>query len=470
MGGWSVAGASLAALLTAALVLAGVLRTWRYRAAFRIAASRDDRCTCRGGHGHWVIAIGAHGFELPSALLTAKGSGFLALTVRTNLLGRVRDPWIEVRGEGVCYRQYFERGAAGQRFLNVSALLQDGALHSGRVALRGRHIRWARQGVLRVFETPTLDGTLMVLAPHPDDAEIASFGLYSHCNAWVVTVTCGERTPTPFGALVPGTTEHAHWSALLRVWDSLHIPELGGVARERCVNLAFPDGRLQQMGRTPEQAFLVGCDGSEPREALRSLNRLDRFRGGPRECSWRELVAELAELLEVARPRLVACPHPLVDPHRDHVATGIALAQALRSSAHRPERLLLYVVHAREVPLYPFGPAETAVSLPPWEDDEWLADSLYSHPLSAETRRAKYFAVEAQHDLRTYDDEAAGPLAATWHVVSRALLALISGTDRRPTSFLRRAPRPNELYYVVSAEGFIALAERARAEMLSHVG
>ena len=161
------------------------------------------------------------------------------------------------------------------------------------------------------------------------------------------------------------------------------------------------------------------------------------------------------------RPAVLVCPHPQLDPHHDHLFTSVALAQALRTGAHQPSTVLLYALHANEVPLYPFGAAESIVSLPPWDGAEWIADSIYSHPLSEDARRAKFFAVEAAHDLRVYCDsrpKTARQLAATLH---RALAAVISGMGLYPTDFLRRAPRPNEIYYAASVEGFLELARRA---------
>jgi hypothetical protein len=244
---------------------------------------------------------------------------------------------------------------------------------------------------------------------------------------------------------------------------------MGGVPRSQRLNLVFPDGRLKMMHDNPTQSYQLGCADSLPRQELRSRNPLARLQSATPDCTWGDLVAELQWLLDTARPSTVMCPHPLVDPSPDHVFTALAIAEALRNTTHRPDVFLLYVVHVNEVPVYPFGSAECVVSLPPWRQDEWIADTIYSHALTDDTRQAKYFAVEASHDLRTYADLRPRSVAQLIAAVRRELAAFVSGMGVRPSDFLRRAPRPNELYYVASARGFVELAERAlRVQMNSN--
>jgi hypothetical protein len=40
-----------------------------------------------------------------------------------------------------------------------------------------------------------LSRTMLVIAPHPDDAEIAAFGVYAHRHATVASVTTGNAGP-----------------------------------------------------------------------------------------------------------------------------------------------------------------------------------------------------------------------------------------------------------------------------------
>jgi hypothetical protein len=130
----------------------------------------------------------------------------------------------------------------------------------------------------------------------------------------------------------------------------------------------------------------------------------------------------------------------------------------------------LYVVHCRDAPVYPFGTSRGLVSLPPWDQKEWLADSLYSHPLASDVQQAKYFAIEATHDLRAYADGHPRTLRRLLTTLKRELSAFAGGVGLPPTSFLRRAARPNELFCVVSAESLSQLVKRALARSATAPG
>jgi len=461
---WLPASGAVLALVALALV-AWWLRTRPYRNVFRIPSRRDDSFTCRGEHPTFSVLAMPDGFELPAGVVGGGQSAFLTLRVEATPMGRLVDPFIEFWHGKARYRQYFERGAAGRRHLNLSPLFQDGGRSAlTRVNLRGSAIHWKGEARLALFEPPTLrDAEVLVLAPHADDAEIATFGMYVGHKAWVVTITAGDAGMASFSEVVPHNAHSAQWSALLRVWDSLTIPQLGGVPPERCLNLAYPDGRLRQMYEQPDRAFSVACEKERSRRMLRLRNPAAEFQGGDPQCTWKGLIDELRCLLEKAKPDVVLCPHPLVDGHHDHVFTTVAIEEALRRASHKSPLFLLYVVHRRDVPLYPFGPRMGLVSFPPWTDEQWLADSIYSHPLAADVQQTKYFAVEATHDLRTYTTGEPGTLGQVLTTLKQEISALLSGTGRPAASFLRRAPRPNEIYSVVSAESLSELVRRALA-------
>jgi LmbE family N-acetylglucosaminyl deacetylase len=456
-------------LSTCGVVLAFValalrwLRDRPYRTVFRIPASRDDSFVCRGNHEAFSVSAGLDGFELPAGVVGRGQTAFLTLKTAATIAGRFVDPFIEVWNGQRRYRQYFERAVDGQRHLNLSPLFQDG---SGRVLaridLRGSSIRWKREAKLTLFDPPPVGrAEILVLAPHPDDAEIAAFGMYSSHRSWVATITAGEGGMADLSALVSPRTLATRWNALVRVWDSLSIPQLGDVPQERCLNLVYPDGQLQRMYEQTTRSVRLACEEFLSRPTLRLRNRMPEFQGGASECTWKGLVAELRRLLEMAKPEVVLCPHPLIDGHHDHVFTTVALEEAVRDVRHKTRLFLLYVVHRRDVPLYPFGCAASLVSFPPWNDDQWVADSVYSHPLSPDTQRTKYFAVEATHDLQPYSTGERRTLRQVITAVKREVAAWVGGTGLPAATFLRRAPRPNEIYCVVSAESLSELVKRA---------
>lgn len=447
------------ALLMLGCAAIAIARRRRYRASFRIPARRDDtyrfRCLARSV----PLSVGEE-FDWPEVPLHPESSAFLALTVAASPSGYILDPYIEFGSGSVRGRQYFERGVAGRRYLNLSQLLQQSSSAPATVRLDGRHLDWERPAELLVFDPPPRSTNALVLSPHPDDSELAAFGYYSSRQSWIVTVTAGERSPTDLSAVVADDVEKCRWLARLRAWDSLTVPRLGGVAAHRCLNLVFPDTRLEEMRASPANRFRLGGEEGTLRSSLRAANRLTAFRQAGADATWNELVGDLQRALDTARPDSVVCPHPLIDPHPDHVGTALALADALRAGAHRPETILLYVVHANEAPIYPFGAASSVVSLPPGSETDWIAESIYSHPLSKQTRRAKFFSVEAAHDLRTYSASRRPSLADLSRTLRRELADFVTGMPR-PGDFLRRAPRPNEVFFVVTSDNFLELAHRA---------
>jgi LmbE family N-acetylglucosaminyl deacetylase len=442
------------AMLTAIAGAGWSLRRRRYRRVFRIPARRDDTLACRGAHTTFPVSIESDGLAWPAGVVRRGQTAFLTLTTEAKTLGSVREPFIEVRQGSTGYRQYFERGVAGRRHLNLSPLFASrGDTVLPRIELRGGSMRWEREGTLTLFEPPAIHGAeILVLAPHPDDADIATFGLYARRHSWIVTVTAGERGTSDYAAVLPHGAATSRWSAMLRVWDSIHTPQLGDIPPERCVNLVYPDGRLEDLHHAVARGIEIACENQLSRLTLRSRNRAPEFHGGGSECTWNGLVAELRRVLDKTKPDIVLCPHPLIDGHPDHVFTSVALEEAARGGIGKELLFLLYVVHVRDAPVYPFGPAEGWVSLPPRVEDEWRADSVYSHPLGPDLQQLKYFAVECNHDEKTYSNGGSRTVAGLVTAIKRELGAFLGGTGLRPTSFLRRAPRPNEIFWVVSAK------------------
>ena len=176
----------------------------------------------------------------------------------------------------------------------------------------------------------------------------------------------------------------------------------------------------------------------------------------PFAATWPNLVADLAAELERVQPRAVLAPHPLLDHHRDHQYASIALLEALDSWAGDCE-LWLYTNHAIENESWPLGPRDAMTGLPPWSGGDLFFSRIYSHPLDAAQQKRKMVALEAMHDLRPFDlrDETAAAGG------DRADAANERAEDRR-YDYFRRAPRPNELFFVLTR----ADAARLRAFLM----
>jgi LmbE family N-acetylglucosaminyl deacetylase len=443
-------------LVASVLAVAGVVCAMRirwYRRCFSLPVHRMDRAGCGESHATIAVVVQPSGFDLPRGLELRGRTVFLQLMVKASWLGRLRDPFIAHRTGERTYRQYFERGASGQRFLNLSPHFQHSDPRPiSRVDLGGRSMRWAKEASLLAFEAPAVQGAdVLSVAPHPDDAEIATFGLYATHRSYVATVTAGERGSGNLPAEIPASSR-SRWAALLRVADSLSVPQLGHVPPERRISLVYPDGTLESMHREPSRAFRLVCEDSLNRSRLRSGNQMPEFRGGDAGCTWNDLVNEMRLLLQLTQPDVVVCPHPLIDSHPDHVFTTVAIESAVSKLPGKRPLFLLYVVHQRGAPLFPFGPANTLVSLSPGLAEDSTADAIYSHQLEPELQLAKYFAIEAMHACRSYTDTRFRGAGERLKVLKRKSAAFVTGIGFDPVTFLRRAARPNEIYYVASWE------------------
>jgi LmbE family N-acetylglucosaminyl deacetylase len=385
------------------------------------------------------------------------------LSVKASLRGLWTDPYIEMRDGELIHRQYFERGVTGSRYLNFSPFCQRGNYNyatTWRLSLRGVGLSWKEDASLLAYDPPAIEGaSVLVIAPHPDDAEIAAFGLYADRRSWVVTITAGEKSTANLPAGIVGAAR-PHWAAFLRVADSLSIPVLGRVPPSRRLNLAYPDGALKSMYLEPSRRFSLGCEASLSRRDLRSQNQMPEFRDCESGCTWKGLVEDLGRLIDLTQPDIVICPHPVIDTHSDHAYVTIALQHAVHERAGKRPEFLLYAVHVQGVPLHPLGPGNSLVGAAPGHFEGNVADAIYSHCLTPELQRRKYFAVEAMHAMRALGEVGETRIPRSAASVIRRISLLLTGVGHDLTSFLRRAPRPNEIYYVAHAELLSNLVEQ----------
>jgi LmbE family N-acetylglucosaminyl deacetylase len=398
-----------------------------------------------------AVELTARGFDWPAGV--AGDTAFLEIDV-----DRAPDvqPGIRLRHGTVELHQVFEDGARGRRFVDVSPLLRVGTAAGERVAIESDGVRW-RSGATRLFayRNPPLDALrVLVLAPHPDDAEIAAFGLYSSTDADVVTVTAGDAGAQGFAALFPEPGEHYRVKGWIRTWDSITVPFFGGIAPGRARNLGYYDATLARMWRRRPRPIEPLLAVLERPGYYRELNVDPALRARSFAATWPALVADLVAELERVRPRVVLAAHPLLDRHRDHQFATLALLEALESWDGDCE-LWLYTNHAVQNESWPLGPRTAMTGLPPWPGGALFFSRLYSHPLDAAARKRKLVALEAMHDLRPFDlrDGEAAAVSA-W-----------KGDEARRYDYFRRAPRPNELFFVATR----ADAARLRAFLMERV-
>lgn len=362
----------------------------------------------------------------------------LEVKLKAKWSGTWLDPFVRVGDD----RQDFERKVCGRRYLNLSG--QASGLLQG-LSLTLHRCQMVGTLTLHVMSNPDYSAqSLLVLAPHADDAELAAFGLYSRASeASIMTLTQGEIEAERYRRFGLDAAQAAVLKGRLRTWDSLAVPLWGGVAQNRCVQLGYYCLRLADMRDQPTLAF-----GS--RESGESDIRIWRQAAAfalPSEVdglpTWTNLVADIVRVLELFKPEVVVTPHLELDPHRDHIAASQALLDAIAASRWKPKTLLLYANHLHDNDRWPMGPAGCGVALPPAMVTMKPLRAC-SISLSAAQQLDKAMALAMQHDLQE-------PLPLK-KLLRRWIQRLLAGRrwpDTGPGEFFRKAVRRHELFWVM---------------------
>jgi LmbE family N-acetylglucosaminyl deacetylase len=457
---WRI-GVAFVVLTIAVLGTLAVLTEWRRRhALYWYDVTADYRFELMGPDVQRIpVSVSSTGFELPE-WTRSWDTAFLRLSVRSTTLGTWFEPAIDVRHRDGACRQHFERRAAGQRYLNLcldSATTRPG----GRITLNGEYLHWPDQEaeILLFSNEIPVTSRLLVIAPHADDAEIAAFGLYARRDSWIVTVTNGGYGGAAYRDLIADPNERDSLHADLRVWDSMAGPIWAGLPPDRAISLGYFTLTLESMYRYPTRIVPNPITGST------DITRWRRGAGRtvaerPAVSTWESLVSDLAGLLNEIEPDVVLFPHPAFDANRDHVFTAAAVLEALGRAKNPSRQLLLYANHHARTEYYPFGPADTTVTLPPWFDDAVPVRAVLSHPLDRERQLAKLFALDAMHDLRPAPQPVAGGVTGRIFRRITEALADVARDPARELSYFRRAPRPNEIFFRYTAD------DRRRLEQL----
>lgn len=436
----------------------GVLEEKRYSSTHGYKAAASDLYDFDPRHSirHGVILDGG-GFNLPHIARTAH-SALLKVTVRSTRTLSTAAPHVEFRvGHRAPVRHYFDKGASGIRYLDISALLDGMEESADAVKIVPTNVSLESAAEVLFFNNePLSEQRVLVLSPHPDDAEIAAFGLYKNSTSAVVTITAGDAGRPYYKHIYPDAVQHDNLKRRLRVWDSLVVPMWGGVAPENIANLGYFDATLKQMHEAPDRAVVSRLTGRVQMADQRRSHGEKLLRPGA-VPTWTSLVLDLVHILDTFRPTIVVTPHPVLDAHTDHRLTTLALLEALGRTKSSNMYLYTYINHSPFCVHWPFGPPANPVSLPPWPINEVRVRGFYSYTLGAEDVVDKLFALESMHDLRR-PPPSLNP-AREWGLLTN-LFDLRDYFLRRRLgmfSFLRRGVRSQETFFVYKADDVAAL-------------
>lgn len=363
---------------------------------------------------------------------------FARVRVSASPAGYILHPTVRISCEKQDLKQYVEYGSKGYRYINLSGC-------TNKVSLKGHRLNIPNQEVeVYTFKNVELQNKkILILAPHPDDAEIAAYGLYAKNaeNVFITTISPGENGYFHYKELYSPeerTKQHLR-KGELRTIDSITVPLMAGVKPENMIMFGYFNMVLEDMYNEPTKEIPSKKFNTTDINIFRKLNTnpiASQLKDG---SNWLALKENIRIILHHVKPDIIITPHPHIDNHEDHQYSTIALLEVLREQVHTEGTLLLYTNHLH---YYPYGRLGSVMTLPPSFDNTILYKGLYSHPLTAEEQREKILAMDAMRDLRINTDY------RSWkRLIARGLSSMRARALSLEKDYFNLYVRSNELFY-----------------------
>ena len=361
---------------------------------------------------------------------------FLKIIISSRFISYILKPYIKI-GD---IKHFFEYGAKGVRYINISHIKENSKIKTNiRLASKTSKLYGFKNNINLDKEN------ILILSPHADDAEIASFGLYSKAkNVTIVTLTAGESGVCNYCNLYKNNHEKsALRKAKLRTFDALTTPLLGGVEFCHTLTLGYFSSTLKQMAQNPTKEFYSKIKTLKNTDDFRKVSHANIKLDIKVKPTYQSLLKDIHEIINQLKPTIIITPHPQIDSHSDHQQTTITLLQILKEQKHH-SKILLYTNHLNISELYPIGNIHSAITLPP-NKNGFDFDSIYSFYLDNETQINKFFALETIHDLK--DSTIQTSLKSSFKHFKKMLMRKVTSKDK---SYFRRSIRSNELFFILN--------------------
>lgn len=396
----------------------------------------------------YKLILKNHTIKIPK-LSKDWNTAILEIKVKSGLLGWILAPEIRITGKGHKLIQCFENNCNGLRYIDLSSVLTG----DEQLELVCSNLKLYNQDVmLYLFNNPDIKNSkVLVLSPHPDDAEIAAYGLYSKANdssTYIVTITAGEAGAKTYDELYKDDFTHYTKKGEIRVWNSIVIPMLGGILPGHALNLGYFDGMLSDMYKNPEEDIASRSLHISDINHFRKMNYPNTLIDSNGVSSWTGLVDDLSKILLTIQPDIIVSPYPANSNHPDHKLTTVALFDAIIKTGMKNGEVYLYAND--NIPggnFYPYGYIYSSIPLPPRFKEPLYFNSIYCQPLSFNEQNDKLLALEAMNDLRP--DTEWRSSKGSIRQAARTTFKNVFGLDR---SYYRRAVRSNELFFVLDVK------------------
>ncbi|MGF7140190.1 PIG-L deacetylase family protein [Roseimarinus sediminis] len=396
-----------------------------------------------------------------SGLHCGYGTVFVELGIQATLSSFWKEPEVKMIAGSDTLFQNFECRAKGIRYLNISGLSSE---KSQRIHLSFSGCKPVGQSVkLIACPYPELQKErILILAPHPDDAEISAYGLYASYpeNTFIATITAGDAGSMRYDELYSDSVQHFIQKGKVRVWNSLTVPQLGGIAPEHAINLGYFDASLAQMHADTTAHGFSRYIKTDDIHLFRSANCPDLPGSLQPSSTWCSLVNDMKNLLKKVQPTAIVTVYPVLDYHLDHKFTTVAMLQAMQEMKYDQCQLWLYTNHYPMTKMYPDGKIGSTITVPPYfENAPIYFDQLLSVPLSKAQQGDKALALDAMNDLRP--DTQYRNTKASWEQTKQNFWDKLY---LKESDYFRRSVRSNELFFVI--EGKNALQPDIQSKIL----
>ncbi len=283
---------------------------------------------------------------------------------------------------------------------------------------------------------------ILIIAPHPDDAEISAYGLYSRNteNTFILTLTGGDYGYNYYNVF-KDKAKNDFAKMKLRTWNSLTVGMLGGISTDNMLNLGYVDASLKGLYEEPNKIVSIS---EKKLTMLKKMNPFYDNSFSQTDKSWGTLVSDIQQVIDKVQPNIIVTPHTYLDKHPDHIYTTVAVCQALQKTNYDRGNLFLYTLHNSVNSHYPFGKMGSMITVPPLFDGVECFDKIYSFELNEDEQANKILAFEAMNDLR---------IGVKILSVKKMFLRVLDMLARRifdiRKDYYSQFIRSNELFYVV---------------------
>ena len=366
----------------------------------------------------------------------------LKLKLKSNFLSKIFLPYLEISNINKKEKTFFEYGLNGMRYIDISSFAGNSSIKidSKMCKITSKKVEIFSYDNLNIKEKKVL-----IIAPHPDDAEISSFGLYSSAKeSFIVTVTAGEGS-CKFCDFDCDKELKAKIKGNLRIFDALTTGLLGKVKYENSLVLGYFNETIKIMYENKNKLVSSKTAGISDINYFRRVNHSNIVTNSKPKSNWDSLLNDFECIINSIKPDFIVTLHPQIDSNIDHKYITLAIIEAMEKLNCEEIKLLTLTNHLTQNEFYPYGNMFSTTALAPRFKTSFIFDSIYSHKLSREQQIYKYYALESMHDLR--DSTIQIGFKKAFLFAFRQLRRYLSGKEK---SYYRRSVRTNEIFYVTN--------------------